>query len=96
MIVLLTIRIEDIDKAKQEFEKVLELVPDNPDSMKILGSLYIKSGNHEKAIELLKRSNQRKTADLETIIELAQLLETAELSVYIYSPQLHSSPTTFQ
>ncbi|MEW5821260.1 MAG: tetratricopeptide repeat protein [Cyanobacteriota bacterium] len=45
---------EEYQSAKEYFEKVLELNPDEPKSYEFLGKIYLKEGNEDKAIENLR------------------------------------------
>lgn len=60
---------------------MLELVPDNYETMKILGSLYASKGETEKARGLLSRAVEHLPEDIEAVLELAQLLETIDYKV---------------
>ncbi len=51
----LSIRSGQMDKAKERFEKVLSLEPENTEALYFLAEVYRSKGNKEKAIELLER-----------------------------------------
>ncbi|KAG9511169.1 putative phospholipid-transporting ATPase IM [Fragariocoptes setiger] len=68
----------EFENAIQCFEAVLKVVPNNYESMKILGSLYARSNNAEKrdqAKVFFKTCSEQRPNDHETWIELASLLE---------------------
>ena len=76
-------------QAEQCFEKVLEVHPDNCETMKILGSLYANSGSQSKrdiAKNYLRKVTEQFPDDIEAWIELAQILEESDhkaaLNVY--------------
>ena len=51
----LSIRSGQMDKAKERFEKVVNLEPENTEALYFLAEVYRSKGNKEKAIELLER-----------------------------------------
>ena len=51
----LSIRSGQMDKAKERFEKVLAIEPENTEALYFLAEVYRSKGNKEKAIELLER-----------------------------------------
>lgn len=51
----LSIRSGQMDKAKERFDKVLDLEPENTEALYFLAEVYRSKGNKEKAIELLER-----------------------------------------
>ncbi|KAH7730110.1 hypothetical protein AAVH_02602 [Aphelenchoides avenae] len=78
---------EDFDNAIASFEKILKVVPNNYETMKILGSLYAQlatgdqkqiSERQKKARELLKKVSDMCPEDVEVLLELAQLQEQAD------------------
>lgn len=73
--------LEETEKAIKAFEKVIELVPDNWETMKVLGALYISTGDTEKAAHLLNKVVEHLPEDLEAVLELAELLETSDYKV---------------
>lgn len=71
----------NVRKAIPAFRKVLELVPDNPDALKIYGSLLAQDKHKEKAVEVLEKSHSRKKEDVEIALELAELQEDSAMEV---------------
>ncbi|XP_050574045.1 RNA polymerase-associated protein CTR9 homolog isoform X12 [Bombus affinis] len=72
---------DDVEKAEQCFEKVLEVHPDNCETMKILGSLYANSGSQSKrdiAKNYLRKVTEQFPDDIEAWIELAQILQESD------------------
>uniref|UniRef100_A0A8C4PYM7 CTR9 homolog, Paf1/RNA polymerase II complex component n=1 Tax=Eptatretus burgeri TaxID=7764 RepID=A0A8C4PYM7_EPTBU len=72
----------DRENAAACFERVLKGYPGNYETMKILGSLYAASDEQEKrdtAKGLLKRVTEQCPDDIEAWIELAQILEQADI-----------------
>ena len=72
----------DRENAAQCFEKVLKALPNNYESMKILGSLYSLSKSMEKreqAKKLLENVTKQQPDDIEAWIELAQILEDTDV-----------------
>jgi RNA polymerase-associated protein CTR9 len=71
---------QDTDKAIKCFEKVLDKAPDNYETLKILGALYAEKGKTEKALTYLKRAMAMQPYDIETCLELVQILETTDFA----------------
>ena len=71
----------DSENAIQAFEEVLKVVPDNYETLKILGSIYSGSEDAErraKACTNLTKVTRQYPDDVEAWIELAQILEQNE------------------
>ncbi|CAD6190371.1 unnamed protein product [Caenorhabditis auriculariae] len=70
------------DKAIDCFETVLTRIPNNADTLKVLGSLYAHTNPDEaklqKARETLQKALDLKPDDVELLIDLAQLLEATD------------------
>ncbi|KAG8230222.1 hypothetical protein J437_LFUL010850 [Ladona fulva] len=73
----------DTENASQCFEKVLKAQPGNYETMKILGSLYANSTSQSKrdvAKSHLRKVTEQFPEDVEAWIELAQILEQADVN----------------
>eukprot|EP01114_Cavostelium_apophysatum_P004221 TRINITY_DN1439_c0_g2_i1.p1 TRINITY_DN1439_c0_g2~~TRINITY_DN1439_c0_g2_i1.p1 ORF type:complete len:1096 (-),score=375.65 TRINITY_DN1439_c0_g2_i1:61-3174(-) len=70
----------ETEKAVTCFEHVLTTDPNNYESLKILGSLYLSSGRKERAYNFLKRVTDLHPEDVDAWIELAQIIETTNYS----------------
>ena len=59
------------DKAKQDFEKALQLEPERKEIYKYLAEVYIAEGDKEKALEFMKKSGKEETT--EYLLNLAKI-----------------------
>ncbi|CAF0835802.1 unnamed protein product [Didymodactylos carnosus] len=72
----------DFTNASDCFEKILKVHPNDHESMKILASIYAESSEIEKrdkAREYLKKVTQHDIHDIDSWIQLAEILEGVEL-----------------
>ncbi|CAF2780986.1 unnamed protein product [Rotaria sp. Silwood2] len=75
---------EDTANASDCFEKILKIHPNDHESMKILASIYAESNDQEKrekAKEYLKKVTQHDPHDIDSWIQLAEILEGVDLQV---------------
>ncbi|CAF0874480.1 unnamed protein product [Didymodactylos carnosus] len=72
----------DFTNASDCFERILKVHPNDHESMKILASIYCESSEidkRDKAREYLKKVTQHDTHDIDSWIQLAEILEGVEL-----------------
>ncbi|UJR10596.1 hypothetical protein I4U23_014793 [Adineta vaga] len=73
---------EDTTNASDCFEKILKIHPNDHESMKILASIYAESSDQDrrdKAREFLKKVTQHDEHDIDSWIQLAEILEGVDL-----------------
>ncbi|CAF0876803.1 unnamed protein product [Adineta ricciae] len=73
---------EDTANASDCFEKILKIHPNDHESMKILASIYGESSDQDKrdkAREFLKKVTQHDEHDIDSWIQLAEILEGVDL-----------------
>ncbi|XP_048435400.1 protein CTR9 homolog [Pyrus x bretschneideri] len=56
------------------FEKVLEVYPDNSDTLKVLGHIYVQLGQTEKALEFMRKATKVDPDDSQALLDLGELL----------------------
>ncbi|TVU30164.1 hypothetical protein EJB05_21773 [Eragrostis curvula] len=64
----------DYKSSLGSFEKVLEVHPENCESLKAIGHIHAKSGENEKAIETFKKVTRIDPKDHQAFVELGELL----------------------
>ncbi|KAK8462113.1 hypothetical protein SEVIR_1G148500v4 [Setaria viridis] len=64
----------DFKSSLTSFEKVLEVHPENCESLKAIGHIHAKSGETEKAIETFKKVTRIDPKDHQAFVELGELL----------------------
>nr|CAB3449738.1 unnamed protein product [Digitaria exilis] len=70
----------DFKSSLTSFEKVLEVHPENCESLKAIGHIYAKSGETEKAIETFKKVTRIDPKDHQAFVELGELLVESDWS----------------
>ncbi|CAI0387866.1 unnamed protein product [Linum tenue] len=68
------LKLGDINGAMSNFEKVLEVYPDNCDTLKVLGHVYAQPNETEKAQEVLKKATKIDPHDAQAFLDLGELL----------------------
>lgn len=68
------LKLGDFKTSLLNFEKVLEVYPDNCETLKALGHIYIQLGQTEKAHELLKKATKIDPRDPQAFLDLGELL----------------------
>uniref|UniRef100_A0A0D9VFN0 Uncharacterized protein n=1 Tax=Leersia perrieri TaxID=77586 RepID=A0A0D9VFN0_9ORYZ len=68
------LKFADYKSSLASFEKVLEVHPENCESLKAIGHIYAKSGENEKAIETFKKVTRIDPKDHQAFMELGELL----------------------
>ncbi|XP_022754797.1 protein CTR9 homolog isoform X1 [Durio zibethinus] len=64
----------DFRSALSNFEKVLEVYPDNSETLKALGHIYVQLGQVEKALEFMKKATKIDPRDAQAFLDLGELL----------------------
>lgn len=68
------IKLGDFKSALSNFEKVLEVYPDNCETLKALGHIYVQLGQTDKAQDFLRRATKIDPRDAQAFLELGELL----------------------
>ncbi|KAF3439669.1 hypothetical protein FNV43_RR17947 [Rhamnella rubrinervis] len=68
------LKLGDLRSALSNFEKVLEVYPDNCDTMKVLGHIYVQLGQTEKAQDFMRKATKIDPRDAQAFLDLGELL----------------------
>ncbi|KAF8401080.1 hypothetical protein HHK36_014383 [Tetracentron sinense] len=68
------LKLGDFRSSLSNFEKVLEVYPENCESLKAVGHIYVQLGQTEKALELLRKATKIDPRDAQAFLELGELL----------------------
>ncbi|XP_022729017.1 protein CTR9 homolog isoform X2 [Durio zibethinus] len=68
------LRSGDFRSALSNFEKVLEVYPDNCETLKALGHIYVQLGQVEKAQEFMRKATKIDPRDAQAFLDLGELL----------------------
>ncbi|KAL8159069.1 hypothetical protein V2J09_000606 [Rumex salicifolius] len=72
------LKLGDYRSALMNFEKVLEVYPENCESLKALGHLYVRLQQTDKAIEVLKKVTKIDSRDAQPYLDLGELLISSD------------------
>ncbi|KDP33904.1 hypothetical protein JCGZ_07475 [Jatropha curcas] len=72
------LKLGDIKNALSNFEKVLEVYPDNCETLKVLGHIYVQLGQTEKAQEFLRKAAKIDPRDAQAFLDLGELLISSD------------------
>ncbi|WOH08975.1 hypothetical protein DCAR_0728426 [Daucus carota subsp. sativus] len=64
----------DLRSSLANYEKVLEVAPENCETLKAVGHIFVQLGQSEKALEYLKKATKFHPRDHEAFIDLGELL----------------------
>ncbi|KAK8523258.1 hypothetical protein V6N13_113206 [Hibiscus sabdariffa] len=68
----------DFRSALSNFEKVLEVYPDNCETLKALGHIYVQLGQVEKAQEFMRKASKIDPRDAQAFLDLGELLISSD------------------
>ncbi|XP_020260764.1 protein CTR9 homolog isoform X2 [Asparagus officinalis] len=68
----------DLRSSLSNFEKVLEVYPENCECLKTVGHIYIQLHKNEKALEIFRRATRSDPRDAQAFIELGELLISSD------------------
>uniref|UniRef100_A0A6N2MLX0 Uncharacterized protein n=1 Tax=Salix viminalis TaxID=40686 RepID=A0A6N2MLX0_SALVM len=68
------LKLGEIKNALSNFEKVLEVYPDNCETLKVLGHIHVQLGQTEKAQEFLRKAAKIDPRDAQAFLDLGELL----------------------
>lgn len=69
---------KDFKGSLSNFEKVLEVYPENCESLKVVGHIYVQLGQTEKALEVLRKATRVDPRDAQAFLELGELLISSD------------------
>lgn len=72
------LKLGDLKSALTNFEKVLEVHPDNCETLKAIGHIHILLGQIEKAHEFIKRATKIDSRDPQAFLDLGELLMSTD------------------
>eukprot|EP00257_Ricinus_communis_P015120 XP_015572970.1 protein CTR9 homolog [Ricinus communis] len=72
------LKLGEIKNALSNFEKVLEVYPDNCETLKVLGHIYAQLGQTEKAQEYLRKATKIDPRDAQAFLDLGELLISSD------------------
>ncbi|KAJ8767463.1 hypothetical protein K2173_017507 [Erythroxylum novogranatense] len=68
------LKLGETKNALSNFEKVLEVYPDNCETLKVIGHIYAQIGQNDKAQELLRKATKIDPRDAQAFLDLGELL----------------------
>ncbi|KAL4613741.1 protein CTR9 homolog [Castanea sativa] len=72
------LKLGDLRSAQSNFDKVLEIYPDNCETLKALGHIYVQLGQTEKAQEFMRKATKIDPRDSQAFLELGELLISSD------------------
>ncbi|GAV72784.1 TPR_1 domain-containing protein/TPR_11 domain-containing protein/TPR_12 domain-containing protein [Cephalotus follicularis] len=72
------LKMGDFSKALTNFEKVLEFYPDNCETLKILGHIYVQLGQIDKGQEFMRKAIKIDPRDAQAFLDLGELLISSD------------------
>ncbi|KAF6139198.1 hypothetical protein GIB67_040345 [Kingdonia uniflora] len=72
------LKLGDFKSSLSNFEKVLEVYPENCESLKAVGHIYVKLGQTEKALEVLRKATRIDPRNAQAFLELGELLISSD------------------
>lgn len=78
-------KLGDLKSSLSNFEKVLEVHPENCESLKAVGHIYAQQGQREKALEILRKATRIDPRDAHSFIKMGELLISSDPSAALDS-----------
>lgn len=72
------LKMGDLKSALSNFEKVLEIYPDNCETLKVLGHIYFQLGQTGKALEFMRKATKIDPNDAQAFLDLGELLISSD------------------
>ncbi|XP_068663134.1 protein CTR9 homolog [Aristolochia californica] len=72
------LKLGDFKASLSNYEKVLEVYPENCESIKAVGHIYVQLGQTEKALEILRKAAKIDPRDAQAFLELGELLISSD------------------
>ncbi|GLJ29462.1 hypothetical protein SUGI_0580760 [Cryptomeria japonica] len=71
-------KLGDLKSSLSNFEQVLEVQPENCESLKAVGHIYAQQGQREKALEILRKATRIDPRDAHAFIKMGELLISSD------------------
>ncbi|CAM6088195.1 unnamed protein product [Calypogeia fissa] len=71
-------KLGELKTALANFEKVLEVHPENCETIKAMGQIYVQQGHVDKALENFKKATKLNPRDIDAWVELGELLVSSD------------------
>ncbi|KAF9599832.1 hypothetical protein IFM89_001778 [Coptis chinensis] len=72
------LKLGDFRGSLSNFEKVLEVYPENGESLRVVGHIYVQLGQTEKALDVLRKATRIDPRDAQAFLELGELLISSD------------------
>ncbi|KAL6224249.1 hypothetical protein ACLB2K_003104 [Fragaria x ananassa] len=72
------LKMGDLKSSLSNFEKVLEIYPDNCETLKVLGHIYVQLGQMGKALEFMRKATKIDPNDAQAFLDLGELLISSD------------------
>ncbi|PRQ46953.1 putative 43kDa postsynaptic protein [Rosa chinensis] len=72
------LKMGDLKSSLSNFEKVLEIYPDNCETLKALGHIYVQLGQTGKALEFMRKATKIDPNDAQAFLDLGELLISSD------------------
>ncbi|CAA6659094.1 unnamed protein product [Spirodela intermedia] len=80
------LKLGDFRSSLSNFEKVLEVYPENCETLKAVGHIYVQLGQHEKALETLRKASRIDPKDAQvSFLEVGELLMSTDAGASLES-----------
>lgn len=74
------LKLNELKSALSNFDKVMDVQPENCECLKAVGHIYVQQGRYEKALESFKKATRINPHDAEAWIEMGELLVSTDIS----------------
>ena len=78
-------KLGDLKSSLSNFEKVLEVHPENCESLKAVGHIYAQQGQWEKDLEIIRKATRIDPRDSHSFIKMGELLISSDPSAALDS-----------
>ncbi|KAK8913860.1 hypothetical protein KSP39_PZI024157 [Platanthera zijinensis] len=82
------LKLGDLKNAHLNFEKVLEVYPENCETLKAVGHIHVQLGQTEKALEIFRKASRVDPKDAQAFMEVGELLMTIDPSAALEALKL--------
>lgn len=72
------LQLGDFRSSLSNFEKVLEVQPENSEALKVIGHIHVQLGQTEKALEFLRKATKVDPRDAQAFMDLGELLISSD------------------
>ncbi|EFJ08114.1 hypothetical protein SELMODRAFT_161156, partial [Selaginella moellendorffii] len=74
------LKLNDLKSALSNFEKVLDVHPENCETLKVVGYIHLQQGRNDKALESFRKAAKVSPRDVDAWIEIGELLVSTDFS----------------